>query len=148
MKKLIISIALVLSAFIVNGQNITGKWNGKLNLRGRVLTIAFNVKQTPKGLVSTMDSPDQKVYNLQTTATAFEQSKLSIKIENAGIEYQGTLNENNQLVGVLIQSGETFPLDLSNPRISKTKKDMTSVPNISDFKFSIDPKSMCSDIAD
>lgn len=146
MKKLLISIALVLSAFIVNGQNITGKWNGKLNLRGRMLTIAFNVKQTPKGLVATMDSPDQKVYDFPTTTAVFEQSKLSIKIENAGIEYQGTLNENNLFVGVLIQSGEIFPLDLSNARMKKNKKDMTSL-DLKDVKFTIDPKLMC-DISD
>jgi hypothetical protein len=148
MKKLFILFALVLSAFLANGQNIIGKWNGKLNLRGRMLTIAFTVKQTPKGLISTMDSPDQKVFELPTTATVFEQSKLSIKIENAGIEYQGTLNENNQLVGVLIQAGEVFPLDLSNPRLTKTKKDVTSGIDISGFKFSVDPKSMCCDIVD
>jgi len=44
MKKLFILFALVLTAFLANGQNISGKWNGKLNLRGRELTIAFNVK--------------------------------------------------------------------------------------------------------
>ncbi len=147
MKTLLISIALVLSVFIVNGQNITGKWNGKLNLRGRTLTIAFNVKQTSKGLVATMDSPDQNVYDFPTSSTVFEQSKLSIKIEKAGIEYQGTLNENNQLVGVLIQSGEVFPLDLSNPRMKKIKKEPIAL-DITDFKFTIDSKSMNCDIVD
>jgi len=95
-----------------------------------------------------MDSPDQKVYDLPTTATVFEQSKLSIKIENAGIEYQGTLNGNNQLIGVLIQAGEVFPLDLSNTRLTKAKKDITFIPGVSGFKFSVDPKSMCCDIVD
>ena len=146
MKKLVILAVILMSAFIANGQNITGKWKGKLNLHGRELIIAFNVKQTSNGLIATMDSPDQKVFDLETSATVFEQSKLSIKIEKAGIEYQGTLNENNHLVGVLIQSGEIFPLDLSNPRVTKTKKDMTNAINNCDFKFSIDPKSMCCDI--
>ena len=146
MKKLIILAVIMMSAFIAKGQNITGKWNGKLNLHGRELIIAFNVKQTSNGLIATMDSPDQKVFDLETSATVFEQSKLSIKIEKVGIEYQGTLNENNQLMGVLIQSGEIFPLDLSNPRVTKTKKDMTNAINSCDFKFSIDPKSMCCDI--
>ncbi|MEI6556586.1 MAG: hypothetical protein WCL70_13430 [Paludibacter sp.] len=148
MKKLIISIALVLSAFIANGQNITGKWNGKLNLHGRVLTIVFNVKQTANGLVATMDSPDQKVFDLPATAAVYEQSTLKINIENAGIEYDGILNQNNQLVGVLIQSGEVFPLDLSNPRISKSIEIMTDEPNIALFKFSIDPKAVLSEILD
>jgi len=148
MKKLIISIALVLSAFIANGQNITGKWNGLLNLRGRMLIIAFNVKQTHNGLVATMDSPNQKVFDLPTTATVFEQSKLSIKIEDAGIEYQGSLDEDNKFVGVLIQSGEVFPLDLSNSKKSKNKKEQTSEINISDFKFKLDANLSMSDIAD
>lgn len=148
MKKLIISIALVLSAFIANGQNITGKWNGLLNLRGRMLTIAFNVKQTHNGLVATMDSPNQKVFDLPTTATVFEQSKLSIKIEDAGIEYQGSLDEDNKFVGVLIQSGEVFPLDLSNSKKTKNKKEQTSEINISDFKFKLDANLSMSDIAD
>ncbi|MEI8272314.1 MAG: hypothetical protein WCG08_06800 [Paludibacter sp.] len=147
MKKLIISIALVLSAFIANGQNITGKWNGKLNLRGRELTIVFNLKQTANGLVASMDSPDQKVFDLATTAAVFEQSCLKIKIENAGIQYEGTLNQYNQIVGNLTQSGEVFSLNLSNPRISKSKE-MTNEPNLAIFKFSIDPAALLSDIID
>ena len=146
MKTLLISIALVLTALVANGQNISGKWNGTLNLHGRMLSIVFKVKQSQNKLVATMDSPDQKVYDLTTSSTVFEQSKLSIKIDEAGIEYQGTLNENNQFVGVLIQSGEMFPLDLTNARISKTKKEITNIQNMAFSKFSLDARSLLTEL--
>lgn len=115
MKKLIISIAFVFSAFIANGQNISGKWNGSFNLRGKQLNIAFNIsKMSNGGYKTTMDSPDQKVFGMLTTTTTLKDSILTIQIENAGIEYVGTMNAEGKFIGVMKQSGEIFPLELMN----------------------------------
>jgi uncharacterized protein len=120
MKNLIILVALVLSAFIANGQNITGKWNGKLNLRGKQLNIAFNIsKASGGGYKSTLDSPDQKVFGMATTATKLKDSILTIQIENAGIEFVGTMNAAGKFVGLMKQSGELFPLELQDSKTAK-----------------------------
>ncbi len=120
MKKLMISFVLVMSFLFVNGQNISGKWNGSLNLRGKQLKIAFNISKTLNGdYKSTMDSPNQNVYRMATTTTTLKDSILTIQIEKAGIEFVGTMNAAGKFVGVLKQSGELFPLELQDSKASK-----------------------------
>jgi len=120
MKKLMISFVLVMSFLVVNGQNISGKWNGSLNLRGKQLKIAFNISKTSNGgYKTTMDSPDQKVFGLATTTTTLKDSILTIQIKNAGLEFVGTMNAAGKFVGVMKQSGELFPLELQDSKATK-----------------------------
>ena len=120
MKKIIISMVFVLSAFMANSQNITGKWNGSLNLHGKQLRIAFNISKTSNGSYkSTMDSPDQKVFSMLTTTTTLKDSILTIQIENAGIEFVGTMKSTGKFVGVMKQSGESFPIELLDSKATK-----------------------------
>ncbi|HZV70297.1 MAG TPA: alpha/beta hydrolase [Saprospiraceae bacterium] len=66
-----------------------------------------------------MDSPDQGAKGIPVTTTSFNNSTLKIAVTNAGIEYEGTLAEDNKIVGIFKQAGQSFPMDLSNINTEK-----------------------------
>ena len=119
MKKTIIILAVVLTSMTMYGQNITGKWNGKFNLHGKELTVVFHISKSKSGLKATMDSPDQKSYGIPVTFTNFNDSILKLEIANAGIEYLGTFDKDNNFVGTinLKQSQQLYPLILTKKEI-------------------------------
>lgn len=94
-------------------QEITGQWNGALKIQGMQLRIAFMISEGETGLSSTMDSPDQGAFGIPVTSTTFENDTLTLKVQNAGLEYIGVLDDNEIIVGKIKQGGMTFPMDLS-----------------------------------
>lgn len=113
MKKATLLLLALLTSLTTFGQEITGQWNGALKVQGIQLRLVFNVTKTGDGVSSTMDSPDQGAKGIPTTTTSFENSILKIKIENAGIEYMGTLGKDNIIEGTFKQGGQSFPMNLS-----------------------------------
>ena len=115
--------SILLIVFIISislaAQDITGQWNGVLNVQGTQLRVVFNVTADNGELKSTMDSPDQGAKGIPTTATTFENSTLKITIINAGIEYTGTLGDDNIIVGTFKQAGQSFPMNLTRGAIEK-----------------------------
>lgn len=119
MKKTIMILAVVLTSTILFGQNITGKWNGKFNLHGKELKVVFHISKSQKGLTATMYSPYQKSFGMPVTYADFNDSVLKLEISNAGIEYLGTFDKDNNFVGTinLKQSQQLYPLILSKKNI-------------------------------
>jgi uncharacterized protein len=114
MKIHLIAFAIgILIANLVYGQNITGQWNGILKVQGTQLRIVFNISKAENGYTSTMDSPDQGAKGIPVTTTSFENSTLKLTVSNLGVEYQGTLGNDNVIVGNFKQAGMSFPLNLS-----------------------------------
>ena len=105
----------------VSGQDITGQWNGILQVQGMQLRVVFNITQTNSGYVSTMDSPDQGAKGIPVTSTSFENSTLKITVASAGIEYTGNLGNDEIIVGNFKQGGQSFPMNLSREVIEKKK---------------------------
>lgn len=114
-----ILLIVLLSSITIVAQDITGQWNGVLKVQGTQLRVVFNVTADNGELKSTMDSPDQRAKGIPTTATTFENSTLKITIINAGIEYTGTLGDDNIIVGAFKQAGQSFPMNLTRGAIEK-----------------------------
>ena len=121
MKNLTLVILISLFSLTIYGQDITGQWNGALKIQGTQMRLVFNISQTENSLSSTMDSPDQGAKGIPTTTTSFENSILKITIANAKIEYEGTLGQDNIIVGTFKQGGQSFPMNLSKEKIDKEK---------------------------
>ena len=121
MKKLTLVILTSLFSLTIYGQDITGQWNGALKIQGTQMRLVFNISQTENSLSSTMDSPDQGAKGIPSTTTSFENSILKITIANAKIEYEGTLGQDNIIVGTFMQGGQSFPMNLSKEKIEKEK---------------------------
>ncbi len=121
MKIKIIIIALsFLTAFNGFSQDISGQWNGLLEIQGIKLRLVFDIQKTDTGLTATMDSPDQGVTGIPVTSVTYENSKLNLKIVNAGIDYEGELKENH-IEGTFKQGGLSIPLELKREYIEKVK---------------------------
>lgn len=116
MKKTILVLLTALFSLTIFGQDITGEWSGTLKAKGTQLRLVFHVAKTENGVTSTMDSPDHGAKGIPTTTTSFENSILKITIANLAIEYEGTLGQDNIIVGAFKQGGDTFPVNLSKEK--------------------------------
>lgn len=121
MKKATLIILTFLTSLTVFGQDITGQWSGILKVQETQLRVVFNISKTDNGYSSTMDSPDQGAKGIPVTSTSFDHSILKLVITNAKIEYEGTLNKDNNIIGNFKQAGKSFPMDLSRVKIEKEK---------------------------
>lgn len=118
MKKINVSVFILLIVSTIHGQDITGQWYGVLKVQGTQLRIVFNIIKTEAGFSSTMDSPDQHAKGIPVTTTTYENSKLKLEIPAARIEYDGDIKE-KFITGIFKQAGQQFPLDLSRDSIEK-----------------------------
>jgi hypothetical protein len=113
---------------MVFGQDIIGQWNGILKVQGTQLRLVFNISKTENGFSSTMDSPDQGAKGISVTSTTFENQSLKLTISNLMVEYQGTLGDNQIIVGNFKQGGMSFPLNLSKEIAEKEKPNRPQEP--------------------
>ncbi len=128
MKKIIIIALATMISLPISAQPISGKWNGILKVQGVQLRLVFNITQTEKGYVSTMDSPDQAAKGIPVTSTIYENSILKLEVSNAGIQYEGTLDKENTIVGTFKQGGQSFPLVLTKEKIENEKVQRVQEP--------------------
>ena len=103
-------VALITTTFI-SAQEITGTWQGTLNVQGTKLEIVFHIEKQLNGYTSLMDSPTQGAYGIKTTNTIYENEKLQITATDLGLFYQGTA-KNDSIMGIFNQNGMPFPLTL------------------------------------
>ena len=109
-------LAIFIGGTLLQAQNITGQWNGVLEVQGMRLRIVFHITQTGDQYSSTMDSPDQGAKGIPVATTTFNESILSLAIPNIGLLYEGEF-KTDSIVGTLKQSGMTFPMTLKRDPI-------------------------------
>jgi len=114
----LISLLVVPVAY---GQDITGQWNGLLKVQGTQLRVVFHISKTDTGLSSTMDSPDQGAKGIPVTSTTFENQVLKLAVTGSGLQYEGALTMDNQIVGEFRQGNFSSPLTLTREAIEKEK---------------------------
>lgn len=118
MRVLLILLILTSVSLSTLAQDITGQWNGLLEVQGIKLRLVFNVNKTDGEYTSTMDSPDQGAKDIPVTTTTFEGPKIKFEIKKIGAEYTGELKE-DEIIGTFKQAGQEFPLNLSREEIEK-----------------------------
>lgn len=112
MKWKFLTLFLILP-FLISAQDIGGKWSGKIKLPTGALTVVINIENTDGGYTATMDSPDQRVFDIPVDEITFENMQLNVKIKSLSANYTGTLNNENKFIGKFQQGGHSFDLDLS-----------------------------------
>ncbi len=114
---------LLLTQFVffasVMAQDISGNWNGVLNVQGTQLSLIFHLNKTTDGYSATMESPDQSATVIPTSLSTFNGKELQLAIEKFGIEYSGILDKDSNFVGTFKQSGMEFPLTISRKKVEK-----------------------------
>lgn len=126
MKALFIA-AFALGISVVSAQDITGDWNGILDVSVMQLPIVFHITQTAEGLSSTMDSPDQGAFGIAVTSTTFADAVLTLTLEDSAIQFIGELKD-SAITGTFQQSGQKFPLILTREQPARKVYNRPQVP--------------------
>lgn len=114
-RRFLLGATLLLAGFL-QAQDITGQWNGVLDIQGIKLRLVFHVSQGDEGLTATMDSPDQGANGIPVAKTTFDPPAVAFEIPGIGMEYQGTLADST-IEGTFRQRGFETPLNLSREAI-------------------------------
>jgi putative CocE/NonD family hydrolase len=97
--------------------NITGDWNGVLDVQGQKLRVGLHLKKNADGkFTGTLDSPDQGANGLPLSSV--EQTGDNVKLELSGIAagYEGKLDAGgNSITGEWKQGGAALPLVFTRP---------------------------------
>ena len=113
----LLAIALLL-ATALRAQDITGQWNGVLEVQGIQLRLVFHVSEADTGYTATMDSPDQGANGIPVTQTSFEDGTITFRVANLDMQYQGTL-AGEAIEGTFRQRGVAIPMNLSREEVER-----------------------------
>lgn len=115
MKKLMVLTFLACSTLPLLAQNLTGTWQGTLQVpqAGRSLRIVFKISRADdESLKATMYSIDQGGQPLAASAAAQQGTTVKLTFAGLGISYEGKLAaDGNSIAGNLMQGGP-LPLTL------------------------------------
>ncbi len=119
MKKSFSFLLFLTFVAFMNGQDISGKWNGLLKIQGIQLRIVMNITKTENGYTSTMDSPDQGAKGIPVNETSFENAVFKFDISIAGISYEGKMINDSLITGNFRQANFDLPLDFTRTVLEK-----------------------------
>lgn len=120
-KAVLIFLAFLFSGTTVQSQDISGTWNGLLEIQGNSLRIVFHILKSDTGYSATMDSPDQGAKGIPVTTVRFSDSIVDIKVDGIGLNYQGQLSSKDIFSGTLRQGGYAFSMDLSRKELIRER---------------------------
>ncbi len=114
MKSLILFVFFITTSCQLMAQDISGEWNGELEIPSGKLKIIFTLTRQPTAWNATMSSPSQGAFNIPTSSTSFVDKNLEIKISTLSISYEGKLVNDSLIQGFFKQSGLELPLELKH----------------------------------
>lgn len=121
MKKKIIAFILCLISFLVSNlqaQEITGDWNGVLEVMGTQVRLVFHIQQADSGFTATLDSPDQGAMGIPFNAVEYEDQNLILRAANIGAFYEGEPAADS-ISGIWHQGGQSFELNMYRDEVEK-----------------------------
>lgn len=121
MKMKITALLLCLIPFLttnLKAQDITGVWNGVLEVMGTQLTLVFHIHETDSGFTAKFDSPDQGALGIPFTTVEFNNDKLILRAANIGAFYEG-ISAADSIVGTWSQGGQSLELNLFRNEVEK-----------------------------
>ena len=124
MKTSIITICLFFQTLTVLSQNITGIWNGTIEVdKDTKFNFIFNIEEDGKTYQTTVDIPTQRVNGIKALKTLVTADSLIIDLSNVGMKYSGKLNTNRTSInGKLVEGLNSFSLNLSRNSVLETPK--------------------------
>lgn len=114
-KVLILLFSLSYSVSAMAGEDITGKWQGKLvPAPGNELVIQFIITKADDGSYSVvLNSPDQgAIKDIKASSVSFESGKLTMDVTDLSGSYEGIFKD-GKFEGSWKQEGTSIPLNLS-----------------------------------
>ncbi|MEO5942510.1 MAG: alpha/beta hydrolase [Ferruginibacter sp.] len=134
MQKIFLTLSVFFIFNISYSQNITGTWQGDLNVQGNSIPIVFHiVKDSSNNLAASFDSPSQHAFNLPCTAVIVKEDSVILMMESINGKYAGKLSaEKKQMTGTWHQGGGSLALDVNKTsetaEIKKQNRPQTPKP--------------------
>ncbi len=92
--------------------DVSGTWQGKLNVGATSLRIVLNIAQANGSLIATMDSPDQGAKGIPVTSAISRNDSLLLSIEKVHGAYAGRIApDGSSIAGEWAQGSVKLPLE-------------------------------------
>jgi uncharacterized protein len=104
--------ALLFLFFISQAQNMTGTWQGSLDVQGNQIPVVFHIKQDSiKKWIASFDSPSQHAFNLACSDVIIKDDSIVLMMAILDGKYAGLLNKDkSQIAGIWFQGAGSLPL--------------------------------------
>lgn len=97
-----------------DGHDLSGRWEGTLDVQGTQLRLAFVVVESDDGYSATVISIDQGNAEIPVATTTVDGMDVTFDLPAIQGEYLGTVSEDGQSMdGMWTQAGNSFPLELT-----------------------------------
>jgi uncharacterized protein len=95
-----------------SAQNITGTWQGNLNVQGNQIPVVFHIsKDSANKSIASFDSPSQHAFNLPCSEVILKDDSLILMMDIIKGKYAGQLSKDKkQMDGVWFQGAVSLPL--------------------------------------
>lgn len=124
----IITVAALFS-MTVNAQQMTEKWNGKMQAGPQSLRIGFNIMTAEDGTrTCTMDVPQQSAKGVPVEIVKYSQDSLVLSIPMLRASYRGGRTASGDIRGQFSQNGMVLALDLAPGGLEASVRPQTPVP--------------------
>ncbi len=125
MKKISLSIIIILASFITTAQNIIGNWKGNLDVQGNEIPIVFHIsKNIAAKFIASFDSPNQHAFNMPCSDVIVKEDSVILMMAVLNGKYAGNLSaDKKQLTGTWYQNGGSFPLTVNKTSDTATIKE-------------------------
>lgn len=113
--KAVITLILGLSFLLPQGVDkgdVTGNWEGNIEVQGTSLKIVFHIMNKDGELSATMDSPNQDAFGFKMDEVKYSEEGLEMTIKQFGGIYKGKATD-GKIEGKWTQGGQTFDLNLT-----------------------------------
>ncbi len=111
-KKWLLVLAALLCSVVSFAQEISGTWNGDLDVGGQKLQIVFHFEKDADGVwTAAMDVPAQSVKGMRADLLLLTADSVSLGVPMIMMSYNGKL-DGGVIKGTFWQRGMSFPLDL------------------------------------
>lgn len=110
----ILTSCLLCYSIFISGQNITGDWQGSMEVQGMEIPIVFHIVKDNTGKFSaSFDSPKQNAYDLACNDVILNADSIILVMQIIKGNYTGKINSGNNLIeGTWNQGGVSLPLNI------------------------------------
>jgi uncharacterized protein len=123
---------LVFLVLLSQAQNITGTWQGNLDVQGNQIPIVFHIKKDSLNKwLSSFDSPSQHAFNLPCSEVILKDDSIILMMAILNGKYAGLLNkEKSQITGSWFQGAGSLPLTVkkTSETVKEQKRPQTPRP--------------------
>jgi len=125
-RKLLCVCPLAFLILITQAQNITGTWQGSLDVQGNQIPIVFHIKKdSTNKWIAAFDSPSQHAFNLSCSDVILKNDSVILMMAILNGKFAGLLNaDKSQITGSWFQGAGSLPLTVKKTSETATIKEL------------------------